>query len=134
MNLLLCPRLFPHSLLLSPDFLFCRKFFLLLLLKFHSLSHLFSICRECICRKREMENKYDISGVDQIRAGIKRKAIEKIIDFDPEKFLYISCNPVTLVRDLGVFKERAYEIEKIEIVDQFPRTSHVETIALIQKM
>ena len=81
-----------------------------------------------------MENKYDISGVDQIRAGIKRKAIEKIIDFDPEKFLYISCNPVTLVRDLGVFKERGYEIEEIEIVDQFPKTSHVETIALIQKI
>lgn len=80
-----------------------------------------------------MENKYDISGVDQIRAGIKRKAIEKIIDFDPEKFLYISCNPVTLVRDLGVFGDRGYNIEEIEIVDQFPKTSHAEVISLLSR-
>ena len=51
MNLLLCPRLFPHSLLLSPDFLFYLRFCVLLLLKFHSLSHLFLACRGFISRK-----------------------------------------------------------------------------------
>ena len=82
----------------------------------------------------DLDKNPDLIVLDPPREGINPKAIEKIIDFDPEKFLYISCNPVTLVRDLGVFADRGYNIEEIEIVDQFPRTSHVETIALIQKM
>ena len=82
----------------------------------------------------DLDKNPDLIVLDPPREGINPRAIEKIIDFDPEKFLYISCNPVTLVRDLGVFKERGYEIEELEIVDQFPKTSHVETIALIQKI
>lgn len=81
----------------------------------------------------DLDKNPDLIVLDPPREGINPKAIEKIIDFDPEKFLYISCNPVTLVRDLGVFGDRGYSIEEIEIVDQFPRTSHVETIVLMSK-
>ena len=81
----------------------------------------------------DLDKNPDLIVLDPPREGINPKAIEKIIDFDPEKFLYISCNPVTLVRDLGVFKERGYEIEEIEIVDQFPRTSHAEVISLLSR-
>lgn len=81
-----------------------------------------------------LDKNPDLIVLDPPREGINPKAIDKIIDFDPEKFLYISCNPVTLVRDLGVFKERGYEIEELEIVDQFPKTSHVETVVkLVRK-
>ncbi len=76
----------------------------------------------------DLDKNPDLIVLDPPREGINPKAIDKIIDFDPEKFLYISCNPVTLVRDLGVFKERGYEIEELEIVDQFPKTSHAEVI------
>ena len=82
----------------------------------------------------DLDKNPDLIVLDPPREGINPKAIDKIIDFDPEKFLYISCNPVTLVRDLGVFKERGYEIEELEIVDQFPKTSHVETVALLSKL
>ena len=82
----------------------------------------------------DLDKNPDLIVLDPPREGINPKAIERIIDFDPEKFLYISCNPVTLVRDLGVFKERGYEIEELEIVDQFPKTSHVETVALLSKL
>ena len=81
----------------------------------------------------DLDKNPDLIVLDPPREGINPKAIDKIIDFDPEKFLYISCNPVTLVRDLGVFKERGYEIEELEIVDQFPKTSHAECISLISK-
>ena len=82
----------------------------------------------------DLDKNPDLIVLDPPREGINPKAIDKIIDFDPEKFLYISCNPVTLVRDLQVFKERGYEIEELEIVDQFPKTSHVETVALLYKL
>lgn len=81
----------------------------------------------------DLDKNPDLIVLDPPREGINPRAIEKIIDFDPEKFLYISCNPVTMVRDLGVFKERGYEIEELEIVDQFPKTSHAECISLISK-
>ncbi|MDU6099089.1 23S rRNA (uracil(1939)-C(5))-methyltransferase RlmD [Peptoniphilus harei] len=79
----------------------------------------------------DLDKNPDLIVLDPPREGINPRAIEKIIDFDPEKFLYISCNPVTLVRDIGVFKERGYKIEELEIVDQFPKTSHVEAAILM---
>ena len=82
----------------------------------------------------DLDKNPDLIVLDPPREGINPKAIDKIIDFDPEKFLYISCNPVTLVRDLGVFKERGYEIEELEIVDQFPKTSHAECVVLMSKI
>ena len=81
----------------------------------------------------DLDKNPDLIVLDPPREGINPKAIEKIIDFDPEKFLYISCNPVTFVRDLGVFGDRGYSIEEIEIVDQFPKTSHVETVVLMSR-
>ena len=82
----------------------------------------------------DLDKNPDLIVLDPPREGINPRAIEKIIDFDPEKFLYISCNPVTMVRDLQVFGERGYEIEELEIVDQFPKTSHAETVALLSKL
>ena len=82
----------------------------------------------------DLDKNPDLIVLDPPREGINPKAIEKIIDFAPEKFLYISCNPVTFVRDLKTFGNRGYGIEEIEIVDQFPKTSHVETVVLLSKL
>ncbi|MFW5647606.1 MAG: 23S rRNA (uracil(1939)-C(5))-methyltransferase RlmD [Candidatus Alkaliphilus sp. MAG34] len=81
----------------------------------------------------ELEDKPDLIIIDPPREGIQPKAIRKIIDFNPVEFIYVSCNPVTLVRDLKVFVEGGYKIDKVKCVDQFPRTVHVETIALLQR-
>ena len=83
---------------------------------------------------KELENKYDIIVVDPPRAGIGRKAIEKITEFGVENILYISCNPVTFVEDIKTFRECGYKEKSVHGVDQFPRTNHVETVALLSKL
>ena len=65
--------------------------------------------------------------VDPPRAGLHQSAIKL-----PKAIVYISCNPVTLCRDLAEMSER-YNIANTAAVDMFPRTSHVETIVLLQR-
>ena len=69
--------------------------------------------------------------VDPPRKGLDKHTIENIIDLKPERFIYISCNPATLVRDLKEFEE-LYEIKEIQPVDMFPFTSHVECVAVVR--
>jgi 23S rRNA (uracil1939-C5)-methyltransferase len=72
--------------------------------------------------------------LDPPRAGANREVIEKIIELKPEIISYISCDPATLSRDVGLLINKGnYKIENIEIVDLFPLSSHVETIALLQR-
>ncbi|MDU4026699.1 MAG: hypothetical protein E7H32_08520 [Anaerococcus sp.] len=72
--------------------------------------------------------------LDPQREGINPKAFKKIMDINPKDFVYISCNPKTQVRDIEIFMENGYKVEKYQAFDQFPRSRHVETIALIQKV
>ena len=81
-----------------------------------------------------VRGKYDILVIDSPREGIHPKAIKKIIDIDPEEFVYISCNPKTQVRDLEIFIKNGYKIKNYQAFDQFPRSRHVETVALLSKL
>ncbi|HFU4078852.1 TPA: 23S rRNA (uracil(1939)-C(5))-methyltransferase RlmD, partial [Streptococcus suis] len=76
----------------------------------------------------------DIVIVDPPRAGIHQEAISKIAKMGANKIIYISCNPVTQVEDLKLFREYKYKIEKIEAFDQFPKTAHVETVVLLSQL
>ncbi len=69
--------------------------------------------------------------VNPPREGIDTKVIEKIIDIKPKKIVYVSCNSSTLARDLVSFKKN-YEISKLQTVDMFPHTSHVENVVLLK--
>ena len=80
-----------------------------------------------------INNKKIVSNVlvcDPPRKGIDNKTIENIRKIHPERFIYISCNPATLIRDLSKLED-IYEIKKIKPIDMFPYTNHVETIALL---
>ena len=79
----------------------------------------------------DLDEKPDLIVIDPPRDGIHPKAINKIIDFNPKTFVYVSCNPVTLTRDLKIFIERGYKVEKAKLMDQFPRTPHVEATILM---
>ena len=83
----------------------------------------------------KLVNKNNISAdvilVDPPRRGLDMTSINNILKVKPKKFIYISCNPATLVRDLKEF-ENLYNINEIIPVDMFPFTSHVECCALLE--
>ena len=66
--------------------------------------------------------------VDPPRSGLDVKTIERIKDWNVEKVVYVSCDPVTLARDLKMLQEK-YDVVKIVPVDMFPQTKHVECVA-----
>ena len=74
--------------------------------------------------------KMDVVFVDPPRKGCDEKFLSSIMKLSPKKIVYISCNPSTLARDLGVLREK-YDIKEIQPVDMFPHTYHIETIALL---
>ena len=80
-----------------------------------------------------IEEKPDMIILDPPRDGIHPKALQKIIGYGIDKMVYISCKPTSLVRDLEVFLENGYVVEKAVAVDQFPWTANVETVVLLSK-
>lgn len=80
-----------------------------------------------------IEEKPDMIIMDPPRDGIHPKALGKIIDYGIERLVYISCKPTSLVRDLEVFLERGYVVEKAAAVDQFPWTTGIETVVLLSR-
>ena len=79
----------------------------------------------------EVEEKPDMIILDPPRDGIHPKALPKIIAYGVDHIVYISCKPTSLVRDLEVFLENGYRVDKSVAVDQFPWTANVETVVLL---
>lgn len=71
--------------------------------------------------------------VDPPRKGLEGGVIEAIVKMNPQRVVYVSCDPATLARDLKLFGEQGYHAEKAEAVDMFPRTPHVETVCLLSR-
>ena len=81
----------------------------------------------------DVTEKPDFIVLDPPRDGIHPKALEKIIAYGVDKMVYISCKPTSLARDLEVLQARGYEVKKIQCVDMFPSTGHVETVCLLNR-
>ena len=79
----------------------------------------------------EIAEKPDLIILDPPRDGIHPKALPKILDYGVERIVYISWKPTSLARDLSVFQERGYQVERCVCVDQFVHTVHVETVVLL---
>lgn len=71
--------------------------------------------------------------LDPPRAGIAPKSLQKVIDLGAKEIVYISCNPSTQARDMDTLIKAGYQVEKISLVDQFPHTGHIESIAKFSK-
>lgn len=71
--------------------------------------------------------------VDPPRKGLEKSLIDVLNEAKPERIIYVSCNPATLARDLALFKEGSYAITVVQPVDNFPQTTHIETIVLLSK-
>ena len=81
----------------------------------------------------ELKERPDLIIVDPPRDGIHPKAIGKIIAFGTPEIVYVSCKPTSLARDLEIFQQEGYQVERVELMDMFPRTVHVETVVLLSK-
>ena len=77
--------------------------------------------------------KTDVVFVDPPRKGLTPEFINATVKTGPKKVVYISCNPATLVRDLQLFQEKGYEFKRIDPVDMFPQTPHVEAVTVLTK-
>ncbi|HEC24639.1 MAG TPA: class I SAM-dependent RNA methyltransferase, partial [bacterium] len=76
--------------------------------------------------------RYDLIVLDPPKAGIKG-LVPKIAKLNPAFVIYVSCDTVTLLRDLKAFVKMGYTLEQINLIDMFPRTYHMEHIAFLSK-
>ncbi|MBR4953424.1 MAG: 23S rRNA (uracil(1939)-C(5))-methyltransferase RlmD, partial [Oscillospiraceae bacterium] len=94
------------------------------------------ICADAGKAAQELANRGlhpDAVVVDPPRKGLSRECIEDVAKMAPERVVYVSCNVATQARDLAIFKELGYTAKTAVAVDMFPRTEHVETVALLSR-
>ena len=77
--------------------------------------------------------KFDVVIMDPPRAGASLEFLRSLVTLAPEKVVYISCNPETQARDLSFLTRKGYKVRRIQPVDMFPHTEHVETVVLLTK-
>lgn len=83
---------------------------------------------------RERGLRPDVVVVDPPRKGMSEEAIEALASMEPERLVYVSCNPSTLARDILRLNAHGYQLRAATAVDMFPRTCHVETVCLLSKL
>ncbi|MGN1408664.1 MAG: 23S rRNA (uracil(1939)-C(5))-methyltransferase RlmD, partial [Eubacteriales bacterium] len=91
------------------------------------------ICTDDASYTLKAEKKPDVLFMDPPRAGADRRFLNSVLRCSPDRVVYISCNPETLARDLTQLRQ-SYRIERIQPVDMFPGTRHVETVCLLSKL
>ena len=79
----------------------------------------------------ENKESADVVFMDPPRSGSTEQFMSSVIKMKPDRIVYISCGPDTLARDLKYFVSRNYRVVKIQPVDMFPHTEHIETVVLM---
>ena len=81
----------------------------------------------------EKDIRPDVLIVDPPRKGLASSFIETAVEMAPKKIVYVSCNPASLARDCELLGAQGYKVERVQPVDMFPQTPHVECVALLTK-
>ena len=103
--------------------------------KANNISNASFVCADAtdfILEEAKRKKTYDVMFLDPPRDGCSDKFIKSVLKMEPKKIVYVSCDPSSLARDLKQLKSK-YILEKLECVDMFPQTYHVETICLLVK-
>lgn len=100
-------------------------------LKINNINNVQFICGDAAKEITKIKENVDVIFVDPPRKGVDRKAIAVMKKLLPKKIVYISCNPVTMARDLSYLSD-LYEVKKVMPVDMFPNTAHIECVALLK--
>jgi 23S rRNA (uracil1939-C5)-methyltransferase len=80
----------------------------------------------------EEHGKPDVVITDPPRSGMHDKVVKALLQAEPEKIVYVSCNPATQARDVALLHEK-YDVKEVQPVDMFPQTHHVENIILLER-
>ena len=91
-------------------------------------------CTKVMPRLYQQGIRADVVVVDPPRAGCTQQVLKTFANMKPKRIVYVSCNPATLARDIEILEKLGYKAAKIQPVDMFAQTSHVETVALITRM
>ncbi len=75
----------------------------------------------------------DVVVVDPPRKGLSQDVIEAVDKMNPRKLVYVSCDPATLARDVALLQKKGFALRTVQAADLFPRTAHVETVALLSR-
>ena len=78
--------------------------------------------------------KPDVVIVDPPRSGMHPKVISKLLELSPQRIVYVSCNPATLARDAKDLCAVSYRLKKVQPVDMFPHTAHIEVVSLLTRI
>lgn len=89
---------------------------------------------EIIPKWKEQGVQPDAIVVDPPRKGCDASLISTMIDMQPKRIVYVSCNPATLARDLKMLTAGGYQVKKVQPVDMFPQTLHVECVVLMSRV
>ena len=75
----------------------------------------------------------DVVVLDPPRAGCEKRVLDAIAQVRPKRVVYVSCNPASLARDAAILRDHGFVLRKVQPVDVFPHTCHVESVALFSR-
>ncbi|MCI0707759.1 MAG: 23S rRNA (uracil(1939)-C(5))-methyltransferase RlmD [Ignavibacteriae bacterium] len=78
--------------------------------------------------------KPDVMVIDPPRSGMHQRVVEEILALNPTRIVYVSCNPTTQARDVKILCSERYRLVKLQPVDMFPHTYHIESVALLHRV
>jgi 23S rRNA (uracil1939-C5)-methyltransferase len=81
----------------------------------------------------ERAGKPDVVLIDPPRAGLSQKIVRRILETEPQRIVYVSCNPTTLAPNARQMADAGYTLERVTPVDMFPQTPHIEAVALLTR-
>jgi 23S rRNA (uracil1939-C5)-methyltransferase len=81
----------------------------------------------------EQAGRPDVAVVDPPRAGLSQKVVRRIVEAQPARIVYVSCNPTTLAPNAAQMVEAGYRLVRVRPVDMFPQTPHIESVALLER-
>jgi 23S rRNA (uracil1939-C5)-methyltransferase len=91
------------------------------------------ICKDIKEGLRGLNKRPDVMVIDPPRAGMHQDVTEMVLGLAPARIAYVSCNPVTLARDLALLNGQ-YHVAEIQPIDMFPQTYHIESVARLEKV
>ena len=76
----------------------------------------------------------DVIVVDPPRKGCEQSVLDTMVQMEPDRIVYVSCDSATLARDLKYLREHGYELRQVKAVDMFPMSVHVETVCCLHRV